>query len=113
MSFDLAKFYMADGRNVVLDSPCYYDEIIERGMAITKAFSSSYKFLECSVESFDIIHKRIELRDNMTSQIKSVTKESFEQAKVHSKKPDQNYLQVDSSDLSSIDYEFIYEYLRK
>jgi len=111
--FDLAKFYLEQEKSVILDSPCYFDEIIEKGTALSNTYNATYKFLECSVASFEIIDKRVNLRQNMTSQIKKPSLKGFENAKLRAKHPVNGYMKLDTSDLDVIDFDSILEYLEE
>jgi len=113
MLFDLSKFYLDQGKSVILDSPCYYDEIIETGTDIANSYNAEYKFLECSVESFEIIEKRVKLRKNMTSQIGTPSLIGFENAKLRAKRPSNGSMKIDTSNLDAIDFDSILEYLEE
>jgi len=112
--FDLGKFYLEQGRSIVLDTPCYYDEIIENGMKLSKDYNTEYKFLDCIVKDYDIIDKRLKLRKNMTSQITKYSLTGFENAKARAEKvrPSNGYMKVDSSNLDDINYDLILEHLK-
>ncbi len=115
MMFDLGKFYLEQGRSIVLDTPCYYDEIIENGMKLSETYDAEYKYLDCLVEDFEIIDERITLRKNMTSQINKASLNGFVNAKVRARdiKPSKGYIKIDSSNLDKIDYELIIEHLNE
>lgn len=114
LMFALGKFYLEQGRNIILDTPCYYDEIIEKGMKLSKTYNAEYKYLECFVEEFEIVIDRIALRENMTSQIPMPSLKGFENASERAKdiKPSTGYMKIDSSNLDEIDYEMILEHLK-
>ena len=113
--FDLGKFYLEQGRSIVLDTPCYYDEILANGMKLSETYNAEYKYLDCFVEDFEIIDERITLRKNMTSQITKASLNGFANAKVRARdiKPSKGYIKIDSSNLDKIDYELIMEHLNE
>jgi len=113
--FDLGKFYLEQGRSIVLDTPCYYDEIIVKGMKLSKTYNAEYKYLHCFVEDYEIINERIKLRKNMISQITEYSLKGFENAKARAEdvKPSKGYMKVDSSNLDKINYELILEHLKE
>lgn len=113
--FDLGKFYLEQGRSIIFDTPCYYEEIITKGIKLSKTFNAEYKYLECFVEEYDVIDKRITLRDNMTSQIPKPSLKGFLSANIRAReiKPPIGYMKVDSSNFDKLDYELILEHLKK
>ncbi|MTI47926.1 hypothetical protein [Sporosalibacterium faouarense] len=98
--------------SVIIDTPCYYQEIIDHGIRIAKKFNINYKYIECRVEEYSIIKNRIYSRDRLISQIDSTSLERFNQAVDKSIKPeDSNYLIIDTSSKNSYDMNSIEEYL--
>lgn len=113
MMFDLADFHLNNGQNVILDTPCYYDEGLEKGMKLAHKNNVEYKFIECIVDDFTIIKNRIASRKNMKSQITMPSIEGFTRAKGRTKRPDNDFLLVDTSEFVDIDYSCIFNYLKK
>ncbi len=115
MMFDLGAFYLEQGRSIVLDTPCYYDEIIVKGIKLSKTYNAEYKYLDCFVDDFDIIDERIKLRENMTSQITKPSLKGFTNANARARdiKPLTGSLKIDSSNLDKIDYELIMGHLKE
>lgn len=112
LMFDLGKFYLEQGRSIIFDTPCYFEEIIDKGLNLSSTYNAQYKFIDCYVDDFELISKRISLRDNMTSQIIEPTLEGFERAKKRVVRPDSGYLRIDTADPISIDYEQIINYIK-
>lgn len=113
LMFDLSQFYLDQGQSIVLDTPCYYEEIIEKGMQFSNDYHASYKYLDCKVRNFQVVSKRIQLRENMISQIDKPSLEGFKRAQKRAVeiKPAEGYIEIDSSNLDTIDYERILKHL--
>jgi len=114
VTFDLAKYYLGTGTSVIIDTPCYFAEIIEKGQSIAVKYDAQYKYIECQVADFQIIKDRITKRDNMASQITMPTIEGFERAKDRVKRPQNSkYMIVDTSNGDLVDFEEIQLYLKE
>lgn len=83
----LVEFHLALGRNIILDSPCLYDVMIDRGLAIAANNGATYRYIECLIDDIDEINRRLRERDRKLSQISSVSPEDFQQTVAASKKP--------------------------
>lgn len=83
----LVEFHLSLGRNVILDSPCLYDVMIERGLTIASNSGATYRYVECVIDDIDEINRRLRERDRKLSQIKSVSPEDFHRTVAGSKKP--------------------------
>lgn len=83
----LVEFHLSLGRNVILDSPCLYDVMVERGLTIAASSGATYRYVECLVDDVDEINRRLHERDRKLSQIRSVSPEDFQRTVVASKKP--------------------------
>ncbi|MBD8032416.1 MULTISPECIES: AAA family ATPase [Solibacillus] len=88
IDFSLVDFYLSQGKNVILDSPCLYDEMIEKGMAIARTNNAKYKYIECYLADFDKINNRLKNRVKKISQITDgQSKDIFYATLKSSKKP--------------------------
>ncbi|WP_339215940.1 AAA family ATPase [Solibacillus sp. FSL W8-0372] len=88
IDFLLVDFYLSQGKNVILDSPCLYDEMIEKAMAISRTYNAKYKYIECYLADFDEINNRLKNRMKKISQIAQVeNKDLFYTTIKNSKKP--------------------------
>lgn len=67
--FALAGYYLRSGSIVIIDSPCAYEIIIERGMKIARDNRAKYRFVECRVDDAAIISDRRLGRSSMKSQV--------------------------------------------
>ncbi|MEN1938828.1 AAA family ATPase [Paenibacillus sp. 102] len=94
----LIDFYLAQGHSVILDSPCLYTEMLEKGIRLSKKHRVKYKYVECYLNNIEEINNRLRKRKRMISQIRKVeSEEVFKKWLDGSKRPsDFTYLIVDS-----------------
>lgn len=111
-TYDLAAFYLKMNVPVIIDTPCFYDEILNRGISLAKENLVKYKYILCTVDHVNIINERLKTRTTMMSQIEKTTEESFKLAMTKVKKPSEDVLILDTSD-DSDDDEIILKYLVK
>lgn len=99
IDWSLIEFHLSQGHNVIFDSPCLYEEMVERGIGLSERYHANYKYVECYLNDFEEVNDRLKKRDRMISQIKEVrSEEVFQSSLVHSKKPtDHSYMVVDTS----------------
>jgi predicted kinase len=96
--FSLCKYYLGINKNVIIDTPCFYDDSLNNGINIAIKYDAEYKYIECRVEDFEVVNNRLKSRKRSISQIPSTEKESFLGAMDKSKHPTKtDYLIVDSS----------------
>lgn len=100
IDFSLVDFYLAQGKNVILDSPCLYDEMIDKGMDICSKHNVNYKYIECYLADFAEINNRLKNRVRKISQISEVHSEEnfFTTLKNSKKPPDKECIIVHTSD---------------
>ncbi|TCI43599.1 ATP-binding protein [Exiguobacterium sp. SH1S4] len=84
----LVAFNLSLGRNVILDSPCLYDVMLERGLALAENHGATYRYVECVVDDVDEINRRLSERERKISQIESVSPDDFHRTVANRKKPD-------------------------
>lgn len=96
MDFSLIDFYLGQGRNVILDSPCLYNDVLEKGQVLAEKHHATYKFIECYIDDFEEVNKRLQTRNRYISQIeKCVSPENLQRVNEQCKKPLHNdYLTV-------------------
>jgi predicted kinase len=88
IEWSLIDFYLSQGQNVILDSPCLYTEMIEKGTNLTNKYKTKYKYVECYLNDMDEINSRLKNRKRLISQIEQITsEEGFNHAINNSKKP--------------------------
>lgn len=88
IDWSLIEFQLSEGNNVIFDSPCLYDEMIEKGTALTKKYNVKYKYVECYLDDMNEINLRLKNRIRMISQIKEIKSvDAFKYTIENSKKP--------------------------
>ncbi|MCK6255420.1 ATP-binding protein [Fictibacillus sp. WQ 8-8] len=84
----LIDFHLSQGHAVILDSPCLYDEMVDKGTALAEKYHVKYKYVECCLDDLSKINARLKNRKQMISQIKDIKSEAaFEETMGNSKKP--------------------------
>ncbi len=93
------EMLLSQNKNVIFDSPCLYDEIIEKGIALSEKYCATYKYVECKNTDFNDITQRLKSREAKISQItKYKSYDIFYKALIGSKRPDNdNFIIVDTS----------------
>ncbi|MGX6967298.1 AAA family ATPase [Vagococcus teuberi] len=99
LDWKIIESLLAQGKNIIFDSPCLYDEIIEKGILLSDKYGFKYKYVECINKDFEDISRRLYYRENKLSQIeKYESHEVFLRALKGSKKPQgNNFIEVDTS----------------
>lgn len=110
LMFDMANAYLGQGVSVVLDTPCYYQDIILKGQSIAEENNVAYKFIECVVEDFNLINNRLKHRKRLPSQIQEASLKAFKRAKVKALRP-VCHIKVNTSNSDLINYDHIYDYI--
>lgn len=87
LDWALVEFHLSLGRNVILDSPCLYGVMIDRGLAMTANSGATYRYVECLVDDVDEINRRLRERERKLSQIGSVSPENFYRTVTANKRP--------------------------
>lgn len=99
IDWSIIESILSQGRSVIFDSPCLYEEMIKKGTDLARKYRASYKYVECYLDDFNVINQRLSNRERKISQIKEVKSfEGFKKTLENSKKPDgHRYLVVDTS----------------
>lgn len=99
IDWSLIEFHLSQGQNVVFDSPCLYQVMVDRGMGLAKKYNVKYKYVECFLNDINEVNYRLKNRERMISQIREVSsEEAFIYTIENSKKPtDFHCLIVDTS----------------
>jgi predicted kinase len=88
IEWSLIDFHLSQGQSVILDSPCLYIEMVEKGSSLTKKYNAKYKYVECYLSDMAEINNRLKNRKRMISQIEQITSEAgFKNAINNSKRP--------------------------
>lgn len=110
--FEMARNYLNNGKNVIIDTPCFYQETIDYGYEICKGSNSEYRYIECIVDDYSVIETRLRTRNRLNTQITGTTKEKYYQVYDKSVKPqDIEVLTLDTSDISRLNYDTLLKYL--
>jgi predicted kinase len=64
----LAEDMIQQGRSVIIDSVCNYDEVLSRGTALAEKYGYVYRYVECRVEDLDVLDSRMRARAPLRSQ---------------------------------------------
>ncbi|WP_144615880.1 AAA family ATPase [Bacillus cereus] len=92
----LIDSYLEQGHSVILDSPCLYEGMVEKGIKLSN--KHGVKYIECYLNDREEINNRLQKRKRMVSQIERVDSEvAFKKWLDGSKRPlNSEYLIVDS-----------------
>jgi len=74
LQWTLAEEMMKQNKNVIIDSPCNFQHIIERGMELAQKYSHDYKYVELKVNDMDLLDKRLQQRVPLRSQRTGVSR---------------------------------------
>lgn len=90
VDWSLVEFHLSQGQNVLLDSPCLYQEMVDRGIELSKKYKTTYKYVECYLNDFQEINNRLKCRNRMVSQIEvASSEETFKFTIENSKNPNE------------------------
>jgi predicted kinase len=106
--FALAHDLLAQGATVVVDSPCHYPEVLDRGQRVASASGATYRFVECVCTDIDELTRRIIERKPLRSQMRSLDEAPADAKGVFTAKrigihqwetfrPETEYLRIDTS----------------
>ncbi|WP_438311388.1 AAA family ATPase [Sporosarcina sp. FA9] len=98
IDWSLIEFHLSQGQNVVFDSPCLYQEIVNKGIGLSEKYNAKYKYVECYLNDFHEVNYRLINRERMVSQISEINSETvFKNTIENSKRPtDYQCLVVDT-----------------
>ena len=110
--FSLADYYLSQERNVIIDSPCIYTELLERGTTLCCKYNANYKYVEAYILSLEEVNRRLKSRVRHISQVSQVDSkvtnddEYRELININKRPNNISYLTVDTS-------QPLYSYLEK
>ena len=114
VSFDLVEYYLGKGRSVIIDTSCYLEETLKKGLKLSEKYGVKYKYIECKVDSYEEIESRIKNRRNLSSQLKQVTIEKYKEALGKSLKPkNMDSLIINTTRQEDYNMEEVLDYLMK
>jgi predicted kinase len=67
-SHELAGAILRSGQSVILDSPCRFQQLVDRGVAVAAEHSATYAFVECALADEAELRRRIRGRAPLRSQ---------------------------------------------
>ena len=68
LGWALGEDMLKQERNVILDSPCNYQETLDRGAALAQFHGYEYWYVECQVDDIDLLDERLRKRVPVRSQ---------------------------------------------
>ncbi|MDF2963764.1 MAG: zeta toxin family protein, partial [Paenibacillus sp.] len=72
IEWSLIDFHLSQGHKVIHDSPCFYSEMVDKGLGLSEKHHAKYKYVECYLNDVAEINNRLKQRDRMISQIQQV-----------------------------------------
>jgi len=69
IEWSLIDFHLSQGHSVILDSPCLYEELVEKGTAVAEKYNVKYKYVECVLNDIHELNDRLKNRERMITQI--------------------------------------------
>ncbi|KAI0841003.1 hypothetical protein F5Y06DRAFT_262276 [Hypoxylon sp. FL0890] len=72
LQWTLARDIVKQDINIIIDSPCNFQEVLDHGTTLAKDHSYIYWYVECHVESIDLLEQRLRTREPMASQRTSI-----------------------------------------
>lgn len=91
----LADDLLAQGHNVVIDSPCLYETLLASGQALATRHAVAYRYIEC-VASLELLDQRLRTRAARPSQLRHVDEPLFQNWIADMKRPPA-YLRLDTT----------------
>jgi predicted kinase len=68
LQWTLAEDIMKQGLDLIVDSTCNFQQVLDQGSALAKQYGHAYWYVECKVQDVDLLNQRLRARDPMTSQ---------------------------------------------
>ncbi|RWA15038.1 hypothetical protein EKO27_g126 [Xylaria grammica] len=68
LDWALAEDMIQQGRSVVVDSVCNYEEVLARGTALAERYGYAYWYVECRIENLEALDRRLHARVPLRSQ---------------------------------------------
>lgn len=68
----LARHLLLQGYSVIVDSPCLYTVLLERGQQLAQEVHARYRSIECVVEDIEELDRRLRTRPHFPSQLVGV-----------------------------------------
>lgn len=68
----LAEDLLTQGRSVIFDSPCFYADLLDRGLRLSRDHGARYRYVECFVPDAAVVDDRLRYRTPMRSQRRGI-----------------------------------------
>ena len=68
LQWALAQDLLKQGHGVIIDSPCNFPEVLERGSSLASQYGYTYWYVECSIQDIDLLDRRLRTRNSTASQ---------------------------------------------
>jgi predicted kinase len=68
LQWTLAEDMVKQGKSVIIDSPCNYQEILDNGTALAQKYGYEYRYIRCKVDDIDVLDQRLQKRIPMRCQ---------------------------------------------
>lgn len=68
IEWELIGFLLEQEHSVILDSPCLYDGMVEKGIGLYRKYGATYKYIECYLNNIEEINRRLQTREYKISQ---------------------------------------------
>lgn len=72
IEWSLIDFHLSQGHSVILDSPCFYEEMLQKRKDLCEKYGAQYKYIECYLNDRKEINRRLKNRERMISQIEEI-----------------------------------------
>lgn len=57
-----SRHVLRQGRDVVMDSPCFWPRILDEGMAMAEEYGATYRYVECQMADLKVLDERLKGR---------------------------------------------------
>ncbi|MCM3757614.1 ATP-binding protein [Sporosarcina aquimarina] len=91
IDWSLIEFHLSQGQSVIFDSPCFYQEMVDKGIDLSKKYNVKYKYVECYLNDFHEVNYRLINRERMVSQIREISSEAVFKSTIENSKRPTNY----------------------
>lgn len=68
----LARHLLQQGHSVIFDSPCFYQELLERGQKLGQEAQVNYCYIQCVLSDLVELDRRLRNRERLPSQLAGV-----------------------------------------
>lgn len=122
----ITQHLLSQGHNVILDSPCFYEDLLRRGQSLAQEANAKYLYIECVLNDLSELDRRLRARSRHRSQVSGIggiptegsgkndTDESvFRDWIANMKRPERDYLVLDTGRPVEVCFAEAIEYVKK